>query len=132
MARKPFKSSHAWEKNCHLIWLVGMLPRSETIRFQKRQDEIPKKRKIPTQERVSWDGDNMKERDWGINVALVVFALPAFIISIVSLPVSRSGNKRLELPPDLANGMAPISLKNLQPSVPQLTASMVAATPTGC
>jgi hypothetical protein len=38
-------------------------------------------------------------------------------------------NEHLELPPDLANGMVPVLLKNLQPNAAQVTLSMVAATP---
>ena len=36
---------------------------------------------------------------------------------------------RLELPPDLANGMIPVLLKNIPEGVKQMTVSMVAATP---
>jgi hypothetical protein len=35
----------------------------------------------------------------------------------------------LELPPDLANGMAPVVLENLRPNSPATTVSMVVATP---
>jgi hypothetical protein len=38
-------------------------------------------------------------------------------------------DERLKLPSDLANGMIPILLNNLQPEVAQITVSMVAATP---
>ena len=38
-------------------------------------------------------------------------------------------DERLKLPSDLANGMIPILLNNLQPNGPQITVSMVAATP---
>ena len=38
-------------------------------------------------------------------------------------------SERLELPPDLANGMIPVLLKNIPKGVKQTTVSMVAATP---
>jgi hypothetical protein len=38
-------------------------------------------------------------------------------------------NERLKLPPNLANGMIPILLKNIQPSAPPTTVSYLAATP---
>jgi hypothetical protein len=42
---------------------------------------------------------------------------------------ARQENSRLQLPPDLANGMVSIVLKNLAPGAQSATASMVVATP---
>src|ERR1700687_1149016 len=41
----------------------------------------------------------------------------------------KEANNHFDLPPNLANGMIPTLLKNLQPGATQLTASMVAAAP---
>jgi hypothetical protein len=41
----------------------------------------------------------------------------------------RTVSEHLKLPPDLANGLVPTLLKNLQPEAPQLEVSMVVATP---
>jgi hypothetical protein len=41
----------------------------------------------------------------------------------------RTVTEHLKLPPDLANGLVPTLLKNLQPDAPQLEVSMVVATP---
>ncbi len=38
-------------------------------------------------------------------------------------------NERLELPPDVANGMVPTLLKNILPTLPRTTVSIVASTP---
>jgi hypothetical protein len=41
----------------------------------------------------------------------------------------KTESARLQLPPDIANGMTLTLLKNIRPNVPQTTVSMVAATP---
>jgi hypothetical protein len=41
----------------------------------------------------------------------------------------KTATRRLTLPPDLANGMVPILLKNISPDVKSTSVSMVAATP---
>ena len=38
-------------------------------------------------------------------------------------------SERMELPPDIANGIVPTLLKNIQPTTSPVTVSMVAATP---
>jgi len=42
---------------------------------------------------------------------------------------TKSASERLKLPPDMANGLIPIILKNIQSGTPRLQVSMVAATP---
>jgi hypothetical protein len=41
----------------------------------------------------------------------------------------KTENERLKLPPDLANGLVPLLLKNLAPDAPPIEVSMVVATP---